>query len=78
MYYFYMNSLAKIVLKNDIVVFHQVVKFNNKLLATLSEDFNNKQLIVNDWYLKEVTERHPLISEKIIGNIKKYGTTEED
>lgn len=57
-----MNSLSKIVLKNDVVVFHQVVKFNNKLFAALSEDFDNKQLIITDWYLKESNERHPLTS----------------
>ena len=52
LYYFYMNSLSKIVFKNDVVVFHQVMKFNDKLINTLSEEFDKKQLIINDWYLK--------------------------
>lgn len=78
LYYFYMNSLTKIILKNDTVVFHKVVKFNQDLLATLSEEFEKKQLIINDWYLKEPLERNPLITDVIAGNIRKYGTIEED
>lgn len=76
LYYFYMNSLSKVIINNSEYSYGQVKKYNALLLDLMSKEFGDNRLICTDFYngmRKPVTER-PAVAD----NVKKYGTIEED
>lgn len=77
LYYFYMNSLSKVIINNSEYSYGQVKKYITLLLDIMSKEFGEARLICTDFYMgmrkAPVTEK-PAIAD----NIRKYGTVEED
>jgi hypothetical protein len=78
LYYFYMNSLSKIVGGYDEYTYGQVTRYNQQLLDLLCKDFGDLRLIAKDFYLGATTRRNSVGRPAVMDTIRKYGTVEED
>lgn len=77
-YYFYMNSLSKVIVGNSEYSYEQVKKYNQQLLELMCKDFGDMRLISRDFYLGVLTRRNSLGRPAVKDNIRKYGTIQED
>lgn len=78
LYYFYMNSLSKVIINQSEYSYGQVKKYNQQLLDLMCRDFGDMHLISKDFYLGVKNRRNSITKLAINDNIRKYGTVEEE